>query len=99
MDHLVGQLGWVGWRMPHFRPFASEEIWGPLVMFTATDVGSEPSRLAYDQYALMVERSGLVGRFGGRYRAEGGRSSLSTTSPWRAADVVVFCTRRAMGVH
>ena len=85
--------------MPHFRPFAKEERWGPLAMLTATEAGVEPSRLEYDPIGRVIRRSGLMGRLGGRYGAEGGWVSLSSTSPWRATDVVVFCKRPAMGAH
>ena len=99
MDHLVSQLGPGRWRMPHFCPFAKEERWGPLAMLTATEAGVEPSRLEYDPIGRVIRRSGLMGRLGGRYGAEGGWLSLSSKSPWRATYVVGFCKRPAMGAH
>ena len=82
MDHLVGQLERVRWKMPDSRQFASEERWGPMAVFPAPRPTGEPPGPGRGpmQLADAVGWLCLIGCW--RNGAEGGRMSLSTELSW-----------------
>ena len=96
MDHLVGQLERVRWKMPHSRQFASEERWGPMAVFPAPRPTGEPPGPGRGsmQLADAVGWLCLMGCW--RNGAEGGADEPIDGV---IMTVVVFCKCPAMGAH